>query len=201
MHLPRAFVETDLRALDRLVAADNFITLITVADGAPVVTHLPVLYRRNGDRVELRGHWARPNPQARHAGRALAIVHGPHAYVSPTWYPDKQAQARVPTWNYAVAHLDGRLETFDDEPALAALVGELSQQHEAVVGSHWQFEPQRTQLRGIIGFCLLVDSITLNFKFNQNHPVANRIAVAAALDVQGGDRNRAVAGLMRERLD
>jgi len=136
MHLPRAFVETDLGALDRLVAADNFITLITVAQGVPAVNHLPVLYRRDGDQIELRGHWARPNPQARHAGRALAIVHGPHAYVSPAWYPDKHAQARVPTWNYAVAHLDGWLQKFDDEPSLSALVSDLSDQHEAAVGGH-----------------------------------------------------------------
>ena len=205
MHLPAAFVESDLTALDRLIAADGFISLVTVVDGSPIVNHLPVLYRRDGDRVELRGHWARPNPQARHAGAAMAIVHGPHAYVSPSWYPDKEAKARVPTWNYAVAHLDGRLEPFDDERALADLVGELSRQHESAVGSDWQFEPQRedqrSQLRGIIGFRFLVERVTLNFKFNQNHPTANRVAVADRLDALGTDRNRAVAALMRERLD
>lgn len=205
MHLSAAFVESDLTALDRLIGADNFITLITVDDGAPVVNHLPVLYRRDGERIELRGHWARPNPQARHAGPVLAIVHGPNAYVSPAWYPDKHAQARVPTWNYAVAHLDGRLETFDDEAALADVVGELSRQHEAAAGSDWQFEPerenQRSQLRGIIGFRFFVERVTLKFKFNQNHPTANRIAVADRLDALGSDRNRAVAALMRERLD
>jgi len=205
MHLPAAFIESDLTALDRLVAADPFITLITVDNGAPQVNHLPVLYRRDGEQVELQGHWARPNPQARHAGPALAIVHGPNAYVSPAWYPDKQAQARVPTWNYAVAHLDGQLETFDEEAALAGLVGELTRQHEAAVGSDWQFEPgredQRSQLRGIVGFRFLVDRITLKFKFNQNHPTANRVAVADRLDVLGSDRSRAVAALMRERLD
>ena len=205
MYLPAAFVESDLSALDRLVGADNFITLITVADGAPRVNHLPVLYRRDGEQVELRGHWARPNPQARHAGPAMAIVHGPDAYISPSWYPDKEAQARVPTWNYAIAHLDGRLETFDDERALADLVGELTRQHEAAVGSDWQFEPeredQRRQLRGIIGFRFLVERITLKFKFNQNHPTANRVAVADRLDALGTDCNRAVAALMRERLD
>lgn len=204
MHLPAAFVESDLTALDRLVAADNFITLVTVADGAPVVSHLPVLYQRDGERAELRGHWARPNPQAQHAGRALVIVQGPHAYVSPAWYPDKLAQARVPTWNYAVAHLDGVLETFDDESSLAVLVGELTDQHEAAAGSDWRFEPerieQRSQLRGIVGFRFVVDRITLKFKFNQNHPTANRSAVADHLDALGGDRHHAVAALMRERL-
>ena len=66
MYLPRAFAETDPGALDALLERDNFITLVTVRDGVPTVSHLPVLHRRDGDRIELRGHWARPNPQAKH---------------------------------------------------------------------------------------------------------------------------------------
>lgn len=204
MHLPAAFAETDLAALDGLIARDPFITLITTRSESPTVSHLPVLYARTGERIELRGHWARPNPQARHEGAALAVVHGPHAYVSPNWYPDKDAQARVPTWNYAVAHLHGRLTTFVDTDALAALVAELSTQHEAAVGSDWRFEPQRAdhrdQLRGIVGFRFVVDRAALTFKFNQNHPRANRVAVAEHLEALPAERNREVAALMRERL-
>lgn len=204
MYRPSAFVETDLAALDALLTHDNFITLVTVRDGVPTISHLPVLYRREGDTIELAGHFARPNPQATHAGPATAIVHGPHAYISPNWYPDKDVQARVPTWNYAVAHLQGELRTFDDEPSLSALVSELSDRHEAAVDSDWRFEPerheQRVQLRGIIGFRLRVDQATLAFKLSQNHPQANRVSVAAHLEALGGDDAGAVAALMRERL-
>jgi len=204
MHLPAAFSETDLAALDGLVARDNFVTLITTRGEVPTVSHLPVLYCRAGNRIELRGHWARPNPQARHEGAALAVVHGPHAYVSPNWYPDKEANARVPTWNYAVAHLHGQLTTFVDTDALADLVAELSAQHEAAIGSDWQFEPQRAdhrdQLRGIVGFRFVVDRAAMTFKFNQNHPRANRLAVAERLEALSTERNHEVAALMRERL-
>jgi transcriptional regulator len=203
MYRPSSFVETDLTALDALVERDNFITLVTVRDAAPVVSHLPVLYRRDGDRIELHGHWARPNPQARHAGPATAIVHGPHAYVSPSWYPDKEAAARVPTWNYAVAHLQGSLELFDDEASLAELVDGLSRQHEARVGESWHFEPDRDdhriQLRGIIGFRFHVDTAALKFKLSQNHPVANRLSVADQLQQQSREGSREVAELMRVR--
>lgn len=164
MYLPRAFAEHDLAALDRLAASDSFITLITLHDGLPTVSHLPVLYRRDGDHVELIGHWARPNPQARHAGPALAIFHGPHAYVSPSWYPDKEEAARVPTWNYAVAHLHGTLETFDDEASLAGVVDGLTREHEAAVGRDWRFEfdrdDHRSQLRGIVGFRFAAQRMT-----------------------------------------
>jgi len=90
MYTPRAFVEADLAALDQLVVRDNFITLVTVADAAPCISHVPVLYRRDGNQVVLEGHWAKPNPQSRHQGAALIIVHGPHAYISPGWYTDKE---------------------------------------------------------------------------------------------------------------
>lgn len=204
MYVPSAFVETDYAFLDELVARDSFITLTTVRDDGLITSHLPIIYRREGERVELSGHWARPNPQTKHAGRALAIVHGPHAYVSPSWYPDKEAAVRVPTWNYAVAHLEGVLDIFDDEASLAALVSELSDQHEAAVGSDWRFEPERDdhriQLRGIVGFRFIVDRVTLKFKLNQNHPLVNRAAVADNLDAQGTESDSAVAELMRQRF-
>lgn len=202
MYAPRAFVETDLAALDALLDRDAFVTLVTVRDGTPEVSHLPVLYRRDGDAVELHGHWARANPQAAHAGPALAIVHGPHAYVSPSWYPDKQAAARVPTWNYAVAHLHGVLETFDDEAGLAALVDALSARNEARVGGDWRFDfdndAERRQLRGIVGFRLRVERAELKFKLSQNHPDANRAAVRRQLDARGGEPAE-VARLMDAR--
>jgi transcriptional regulator len=204
MYLPRAFAEHDPAALDALIAHDAFATLVTVVDGAPMVSHLPVLYRRDGDRVELRGHWAKPNPQSRCTGPALAIVHGPHAYVSPSWYPDKEAQARVPTWNYVVAHLHGTLEILDDDASLAAIVSELSAMHEARVGQHWAFEPERethrSQLRGIVGFRMVCDRVELKAKLSQNHPDANREAVIAQLDAQASDASRTVARLMRATL-
>lgn len=204
MYSPRAFVETDLAALDHLVARDNFVTLVTVSEGAPCVSHLPVLYLRDGERVMLEGHWAKPNPQARHQGDALVIVHGPHAYISPGWYTDKEEAARVPTWNYAVVHLHGTLECFDDEPSLASQVDRLSQQHESRVGSDWRFEHDRvdlvSQLRGIVGFRFVAERIDMKLKLNQNHPQANVLGAAQALQAQGDTRSSEIAGLMLDHL-
>jgi len=204
MYTPRAFAETDLAELDRLIARDAFVTLVTVADGVPVVSHLPVLYARDGDRIVIEGHWAKPNPQARHTGPALLIVHGPHAYVSPGWYADKEEAARVPTWNYAVAHLHGVLDTTEDTTVLASIVDRLSQVNEAHVGNDWRFGHDRDdhvrQLRGIVGFRFDVERVELKFKLSQNHPVANVEGAAAALRQLGGESNVAISDLMRERL-
>ena len=202
MYLPRAFAETDLAQLDALIDAHPFVTLIsTDADGAPFVSHLPVLYRRDGDAVLIEGHWARPNPQARHDGAIVMIVHGPDAYVSPGVYPDKEAAARVPTWNYAIAHLRGTLDRYDDEAALGDLVDRLSQRFEATVGHDWRFEmardDHRSQLRGIVGFRFRPERIGLKFKLSQNHPPANRHAVSEDMAGRDDVGARAIASLMR----
>ena len=206
MYLPPAFAETDLAALDALIARDPFVTLITVVDDAPCVSHIPVLYARDGERVVFRGHWSRANPQWREAdGRqATLIVHGPHAYISPSWYPDKETAARVPTWNYAIAHVSGPLKISDDPAALASIVTGLTQRHEAQAGEHWHFEPDRddhrVQLKGIVGFSLEATNIQLKFKLNQNHPAANVSNAADALDRQGYTHAQEIAALMRAHL-
>ncbi len=200
MYTPASFIETDLAALDALATRDSFITLITVRDNLPMVSHLPVLYTRDTDRIQLFGHWARANPQSQHNGHAYVIFHGPHAYVSPSWYPDKEQQARVPTWNYAVAHLQGQLHTFEDNESLIALISNLSKRHETSVGQNWQFEPQREdhlrQLRGIIGFRFVVERTNLKFKLSQNHPLTNRQSVAEHLAAQSRESSRDIAQWM-----
>ena len=201
LYLPRAFDERDLAHLDALAAAYPLASLVTVVEGEPFVSHVPLLYARDGTQVELRGHLARANPQWRHGGRVLTMLHGPQAYVSPSWYPDKVEQARVPTWNYVVAQLSGVMHTFDDGASLASLVAELSAVHEATAGSDWRFDPdneaERSQLRGIVGFRIAVDRIELKAKLNQNHPAANREAVIARLDASAHTPARDVARWMR----
>lgn len=186
MFAQRAFVETELLWLDRLLARDPFVTLLTTGDdGLPELTRVPVLYRREGHKVELIGHWARANKQSRHAGRAKVLVNGPQGYVSASWYPDKESAARVPTWNYTAAELVGELHSFDDTAGLAQLLSDTSNFFEASVGQDWQFDASlddhAPSLRAIVGFRLDVQQIQIKLKLSQNHPQANQLAVIEAL--------------------
>lgn len=205
MYTPRAFAENDLAGLDALIAHDAFVTLVHQHEGAPFATHLPVLYRRDGERVELRGHWSKANPQWRDiVGQpVLVIVHGPHAYVSPTWYADPDQ--RVPTWNYAAAHLYGHASITEDPAELEAIVTALSDHYEAKHGSDWRFDrtgqDTRRELRGIVGFRFVAERVELKFKLHQNHPIANRRGVIAQLERRGGDDRLALAAMMHARLD
>jgi len=204
MYIPAHFHETDLGKLDWLAAHDAFGTLISLNEGAPIATHMPVLYRRTGGQVTLTGHWARQNPQwpAIEGQRALFIFHGPHAYISPRWYANPAAN--VPTWDYATAHLYGQARLIQDVARIEEVVAALAAHYEAGAAEPWRMSatlPREQLLRGIIGFELVVDDIQLKFKLNQNHPPANVTGTIAALQAQGGEDATAVAALMKQALD
>lgn len=206
MFSPRAFSENDLHWLDRLMARDPFVTVLTTGDdGLPELTRMPLLYRRQEQQITLLGHWARANPQARRNGAAKVLVDGPHGYVSASWYPDKETAARVPTWNYATAELRGQLQPFDDTDALAELVGAVSDHFEAGVGQDWRFEPERDdhrrQLRGIVGFRFTAEQVQITLKLSQNHPEANQLSVIDNLEQLASPVSDELAQWMRWRRD
>ena len=58
MYIPQAFSSRDPEALDRLVDYNAFGTLVSQVGGTPFVSHLPVLYHRDGGRVTLTGQVA-----------------------------------------------------------------------------------------------------------------------------------------------
>ena len=202
MYVPAHFAEHDLTALDRLAARDSFGTLISVVDGAPFATHLPVLYRREDEQVRLTGHWARPNQQWRdiEAQRVMFIFHGPHAYISPRWYTDPSRQ--VPTWNYTTAHVYGRIRLIEGE-GLTGIVSALSEIYERNAVAPWRFEPSESaaRLRGIVGFELTADHIEIKLKLSQNQTIANAEGAIAGLTAEGGDAGAEVASAMQEALE
>jgi transcriptional regulator len=177
--------------------------LISVHEGTPFATHLPVLYRRNESEVTLTGHWARANPQwsTIEGQRALFIFHGPHSYISPRWYTDPDSN--VPTWNYATGHLYGRVRLVHDPAQLTRIVSALAAFYEAGAERPWRIgdsAANQQRLRGIVGFELAVDDIQLKFKLNQNHSAVNIEGVVNALRAQGGEGALDVAALMQQAL-
>jgi transcriptional regulator len=204
MYLPEAFRSSDLADLDRLAAGNAFGTLISQRDGAPFATHLPVLYRRSAEQVTLTGHWARANPQWRdiEGQRVLFIFHGPHAYISPRWY--LEPEKNVPTWNYAVAHVYGRIRLMQDAAELAPIVSALAAQYEAGAQQPWRFEDSgeagRARLKAIVGFELSAEEIQIKLKLNQNHVAGNVQGAIEGLRAAGSAEALEIASRMQEAL-
>ena len=123
IYRPRAFATDDGAAVAQLIRDFPFATLITPGDPEPFVSHVPLQYDASlGPKGALLGHMARANPHWRHFGAeaSIAIFHGPHAYVSPSWYAEPATA--VPTWNYAIAHVYGRVEVMVDAAETRALL-------------------------------------------------------------------------------
>lgn len=201
MYIPAPFAETRVDVLHGFVRAHPFATMVTTGDdGLPFATHLPLLLDAGrGPHGTLCGHVARPNPQAADLAAArevLAVFHGPHAYVSPTWYATAPS---VPTWNYAVVHAYGVPRVVDDPAAVRDLLEAAVRAFEAP-GSPWTTSdlPARyleSMTAGVVAFELPIQRLEGKFKLSQNRPQADRDGVIAALGSRDAEA-RAVAGMM-----
>lgn len=194
-----SFSSSDVDVLLNLIREYGFVSLVTVQSGSPVISHVPVVCSWYDGELTITGHMAAMNPQAIHGTKVLVVVKGPHAYVSPGWYPDKLQRSRVPTWNYAIAHLHGYLDCFDDVEQLAAHVADLSDYYELRAGGGWAFNPDSPRevamLGGITGFRIVVRSFEMKLKLSQNHPLENRRAVSFHL-AKGNESDRSLARMM-----
>ncbi len=127
-----------------MIQASGFGHLVSNGPDGLAATGLPFLAARDagrdGDQLTLRGHVARANPQWRTLDGADVMVIFPLAdgYVSPSWYPSKADQPRVvPTWNYEVVHVHGRVVVHNDAEWTERLVRDLTDRHErGRVGEH-----------------------------------------------------------------
>ncbi len=205
MYTPPHHTSTDLTWLDWLGEHYAFGTLISQIDDAPFATPLPVLYQRTGTEIVLTGHWARPNRQWRdiEAQRVLFIFQGPHAYISPRWYPDIRNQ--VPTWNYITAHVYGKIRTIHDDAELERIVVALAKKFEAGAATPWTLAASGldtgSRVRGVVGFELRADSVQIKPKLSQNQPAVNVEGAIAGLRDTGSEEAAAVAALMQKELE
>jgi len=205
MYIPAHFAIDDA-TVDELLAKHGAADLITQTDDGLLATMLPFAYDPSaGPRGALYGHVARNNDQWRKPahGESLAIVRGPDAYVSPSWYAAKAEHGRVvPTWNYVTAHVYGRLLVHDDPGWVEDIVRRLTAKHEAArLASPGQAMPWSVddaprafvegQLRAIVGLELQITRIEAKAKLSQNRPVGDIAGIVAGLSARGEDRNAA----------
>lgn len=210
MYVPRHFTMEDPAEVDSFLAAHPSGQLVTVGpDGVPDATLLPyVLDRRNDGESGLRvlAHVARSNDHWQRIGdRApgLFVVTSSSAYVSPSWYPSKQAHGRVvPTWNYSAVHLRGVVRVHDDADWLRDMVTRLTDIHEAGRDDRWFVTdaPEAYlvgQLRAIVGIELIVEQVEAKAKLTQNRSLEDRWGTIAGLEADASSSSHTVAAAMR----
>lgn len=173
MYMPPQFDAKDPAVALDLMRAHPFASLISTDDaGLPFVSQLPLSVEQGGDGgITIFGHCARPNPHWRYLQarpRAVVTYMGPHAYLSPTVYPDL---ARVPTWNYLAVHCTVEATLVTDAAAKDVLLKTLIGEHEPAYAQQWRDlgeAYQQKMLTGIVGFALRVVELQCKVKLNQH---------------------------------
>jgi transcriptional regulator len=202
MYVPRFNAMQDAEQIRELVRTVGSAELVTVGDdGYPIASLLPVIWA--GERLIF--HMARANQQWTTIGagsRALAIVTGAQAYISPSWYPSKAEHGRaVPTWNYSAVHFTGPVQTHQDADWLLDAVTHLTDLHELHRERPWSVAdaPERyidKQLRAIVGIEMTIERVEAKAKLSQNRSEEDRRGVIDGLRREGGRRERELSDSM-----
>jgi transcriptional regulator len=189
----------DVRAFVEAIGSAEVVTV--GADGTPLATLLPILW--SADTQTVIAHMARANPHWREIGvdsPCLAIVAGPQAYISPSWYAAKAEHGRVvPTWNYSAVHLTGTVRVHDDPDWVRDAVTRLTDHHEQPREQPWAVTDAPPtfvdkNLKAIVGLEIAVERVEAKAKLSQNRSDDDRAGVVAGLRSEGG--NPAVADAM-----
>ena len=202
MYLPKHFEVTDPDLLAQLIGEYPLATLIGRLGGQTEVNHLPLML--NSDRTRLYGHVAKNNPLLKIADQAssevTAVFHGPNAYVTPSWYPSKPETGKVvPTWNYAVVHVQGNLGLMGDLHWMRNHVSQMTDTHEPTYQSQWKLndapeEYVQMMLNAIVGIEIRISSLVGKFKLSQNRSAQD---YAGVLEELKHSSNRNLQGMAK----
>ena len=182
--------------------ANNFPVLITGTGGMLHASHLPVTIHEHGTQIVIDMHMAKNNPQWKEFfdDEVLVIFSGPHAYVSPRWYADKE---RVPTWNYAAIHAYGVPKINSDRKEKSASQRRLIESLDPEwLPKHDALSPKYVEmmLDGIVNFSIPVARLETRWKLSQNRGRKEMELIAAALEKSGDPGELALAALTRRHL-
>jgi transcriptional regulator len=194
MYIPPFNRVEDRQSINAFIHAHAFATLITNAEGQTLASHLPVLFDEKENR--LRSHMARANEQWKQLAsgdEVLCIFHGPHAYISPSWY---EQQHTVPTWNYAAVHVYGK-PSLVDEAALKQIVFDTTAKFESGMPQPWKIPLSEKEiaamLKAIVGFKIDIGRVEAKFKLGQNRSREDQEKMLRNLQSAPEDESRALA--------
>jgi len=209
VYVPRHFTAADAAEAEAFVDAVGAADLVTFDGSKPVASLIPVIWDRDaGEHGRLLGHLALANPQWKSVSPgavALAIVHGPQAYVSPSWYPSTARHGQmVPTWNYVSVHFTGPLTVHRDPEWLRDVVTRLTRRHEESRPRPWSVADAPAefidgQLRAIVGVELTISTVEAKYKLSQNRNADDQAGALEGLRGEPGPGPAEIAQMMADR--
>ena len=192
---------SDKEVLD-FMYAHPFVILCGVGENnKPVATHVPVLIEEREGKLFLLAHIMRKQGHSiafEHNQQVLAIFSGSHAYVSASWYQNKESAS---TWNYQAVHANGILKFLGDEKLLEILE-KLTDHfenapHSPSLVSKMDKDYIDKMMQAIIGFEIEVTDIQHVFKLSQNRDAKSYEHIIDQLSNQDEDAKK-IAEIMKK---
>lgn len=198
MYTPKNFLITDQQEAIDFMQRYSFATIVTVNNGIPTATHLPFVVTQSEDKIILKSHFAKANPQSTELinGNPLVIFAEPHAYISPKHYEQVN---RVPTWNYIAIHAYGKATLIDSPETKAQLLEQTIQFYEAGYLKQWDGLPndyKQNMMKGIVGFEIIVDDLQAKKKLSQNKTDKERESIISELNRKPNSTEKEIAAYM-----
>lgn len=195
MYIPRHFIEDRKEILHKLITDNPFGTLVSNGQSGLDANHLPFELEPNmGELGTLMAHVSKNNPLLNDItalDQVLVVFQSGNAYISPTWLPSKKdSERQVPTWNYLVAHVKGRIKLHDDEVHVRKMVARLTKRHEASMERPWKISDAPKDyiselLTQIVSIEIEITSLVGKSKLNQDDGAEDMIGAGSALIAQG----------------
>ena len=187
MYRPPHFTMSDDAAWD-VIKEVGAGTLVLSALTGLESAYVPVIVSE--DRQHLYSHLAKANHWWRDAttgDEVLALFVGASAYVSPLYYPSRSEKPNVvPTWNYVLVQVRGRVCIHDDAQWKLEQVRSLTAHFEAEHDPPWRVDDMNEdfrshQISAIVGIEIEVVSIEGKGKLSQNRPPVDQRSVQSNL--------------------
>ena len=192
MYIPAHFSIKNLELMHQIIHAHPLGVLVTMTPEGLDANHIP--FELDAGRGVLTAHVARTNPVWQQCGNgmdALVIFRGEESYISPNWYPSKhEFHRQVPTWNYEVVHVHGRMIVQDKEKFVRGVVGRLTRKHEAIEAKPWKMGDSTPEfidgmLKAIVGIEITITRMEGKAKLSQNREDRDRLNAAEVLASHG----------------
>lgn len=205
MYIPEEFEEVRTNEIERLIKEYPLACMVANTPEGLIATHIPLILK--GD-IYLIGHLAKKNnlPQLLERDQeVLCIFKGEDAYISAKDYPKKEKKDRhVPTWNYQVVHVYGKIRFYNDKDSRLAAVGFLTKQIEKQTHGDkaWKMADApldyiMEQIDNIVAFDVTITKVLAKSKLNQNDTKSDVEGIIESLKTRG---EGAMAEVMQQRL-
>ncbi|MEZ2415620.1 FMN-binding negative transcriptional regulator [Muriicola sp. E247] len=203
MYIPPQYKNENISEVRDFIKAHSFAILINQSEGKPWATHTPLELGKDDEGKDiLIGHIAKANPQWKafeNNPRVLCIFHGPHSYISSSWYKEEE----VPTWNYIAVHIYGRVTVLSTQEVLQwlhGLVDHYEKEEKNPVSLEHMSPATLKQVRGVVGFRIQIDEIQAAFKLSQGREEDHE-RIIRELKAKDEPGRRHIADIMKKKKD